>query len=116
MSFRWKVPPSHIVKGLNNYERRIHVALLALCADNAQRMQDDAKQNAPWQDRTRAARGGLTGSSDREGRYYLIVLSHTVFYGKFLELRWGGRWSIILKVINRHIGPVRAQLAALLKG
>ena len=116
MSFRWRVPPDHLIRNLQAYERRAMGALDAFAADNAQRLQDEARQNAPWEDRTGNARSGLMGSSGREGRFILIVLAHTVFYGKFLELRWGGRYAIILPTIWRNLNAIRNQLVTLFRG
>ena len=46
----------------------------------------------------------------------MIVLAHTVFYGKYLELRWGGRYAIIFPTIHRHLNNIRNQLDRLFQG
>lgn len=68
-------------------------------------MEEWAKQNAPWTDRTGNARkglygfaGGTHGGEEGKGAYYAGV-SHgdDIDYGIWLEVRWNGRYSIIDK-------------------
>ncbi len=62
------------------------------------------KDNAPWEDRTGAARDGL--SADVRGSVTApeLVLYHTVSYGVWLEIRWNGRYAIIGPTIDA-LGP-----------
>lgn len=54
------------------------------------------KGNAPWTDRTSAARNGLHAvTANRPGRFELI-LAHAVSYGIWLEVKFSGRDAIIL--------------------
>jgi hypothetical protein len=64
----------------------------------AEEMEDWAKENAPWTDRTGAARDGLKGWVDyRSGPIGTIVLQHDpeVEHAIWLELSYQGRWSIL---------------------
>lgn len=72
--------------------------------DKAQDVQDYAQANAPWDDRTGAARDGLTADSHREGFDVEIDLYHTEDYGIWLEVRWNGKFAIIEPTIQ-HFGP-----------
>ena len=63
-----------------------------------------AKMNAPWTDRTTNARNGLIASSGKEGGSHYIVLAHQVPYGIWLEVRWGGKYAIIMPTIDVY-GP-----------
>lgn len=72
----------------------------------AQQVQDYAQANAPWEDRTGAARDGLTAEHVSDGLFRdAIVLYHTVDYGIWLEVRWSGQYAIIIPTIE-HMGPV----------
>lgn len=53
------------------------------------------KENAPWTDRTGAARNGLGAQVEVSTNKVAIILYHTVPYGVFLEVRWGGKYAII---------------------
>jgi hypothetical protein len=64
-----------------------------------------AKQNAKWRDRTGAARSGLRTVTEWEPRKrHAIVLFHSVTYGIWLEVRFAGRYAIILPTIQ-VMGP-----------
>lgn len=68
-------------------------------------MEAYAKANAPWEDETGEARDGLTAEVVDGGPFSnSVVLYHTVDYGIWLEVRWNGRYAIILPTIE-HFGP-----------
>jgi hypothetical protein len=70
----------------------------------AEEVQDYAQENAPWEDRTGAARDGLTAEYQESGNTMAIVLYHTVDYGIWLEIRNSGEYAIIIPTIE-HMGP-----------
>ena len=61
----------------------------------AQEATAHAKKFAPWKDRTGAARRNLRVTFLNFGRYYVLQFAHGVYYGKYLEYRWGGRFAIL---------------------
>ncbi len=54
------------------------------------------KLNAPWTDRTSAARNGLHAVATDNGRRFELLLSHAVSYGIWLEVKYSGRDAVIL--------------------
>jgi len=42
-----------------------------------------------------------------------VVLGHTVFYGKFLELERGGRYAIVMSTIEGNLPVLERQLKKL---
>lgn len=141
-SFQWVVSPEVIGKGLEQYGERALVAIQAVANYWGQSIQDEARRNAPWEDRTGNARGGLFfavdgfelepiigtvtpeatsqmsdvavehGSQDT----LIITLAHTVFYGKFLELKNGGRYAIIMSTIEANLGSLERQIQEVFRG
>lgn len=85
-----------------------------LLEEIAESMQEYARTNASWEDRSGEARSGLTAEVVDEGLFQnSIVLYHTVDYGIWLEIRWNGQYAIIIPTIE-HYGPiVMASLATL---
>ena len=81
-------------------------------------MQNSAKDNARWTDRTGNARSGLFGTAEAEFARELVViyLSHgtDIDYGVYLETRYGGRYAIIMRTIERHLPELRRMLQELL--
>lgn len=140
--FQWVVSPEVIAKGLENYGERALVALQAVANYWGQGIQDEARQNAVWEDRTGNARGGLffavdgfglspiTGevtpeaksemsdvaveSGDRDT--LIVTLAHTVFYGKYLELSNGGRYAIIMSTIESNLPKLERLVQDVFKG
>lgn len=63
------------------------------------------KTLAPWTDRTGNARSGLGAVTEWVPRtFHAIRLFHRVPYGIFLEVRWAGKYAIILPTLQR-LGP-----------
>jgi len=82
----------------------VEEAVEAVMEHYAGEVQDYAQENAPWEDRTGAARDGLTAEASSSGNTHEIVLYHTVDYGIWLEIRNSGEYAIILPTIE-HMGP-----------
>ncbi|UVK63820.1 minor capsid protein [Gordonia phage LilyPad] len=60
----------------------------------------DMKTNAPWTDRTTAARNGLhTIVQHKDKGHYTIIFSHSVHYGIWLEVKFSGRDAIIMPTV-----------------
>ena len=127
--FEWIVPPTVLIKAIEEYGQKALVAVQAAANYWGQSIQDEARQNASWVDRSANARGGLffavdgfglepvTGEVTPEARsemsdetvengsrdMLIITLGHTVFYGKFLEMSNGGRYAIIMSTIESNL-------------
>lgn len=70
---------------------------------SAAKMQNEAKQNAPWTDRTGNARASIQAQGPQYDkdvvRFYLTIM---VFYGRYLELSRGGRYAIIWPTVESN--------------
>ena len=76
--------------------------------DTAQLLEDYAKANAPWNDRTGNARRGLKGEFKRlSATEFQVELSHSVHYGVFLEFGFGGRYAIIEPTLSANKETIR---------
>lgn len=94
---------------------RLRAAVIELMQTYGQRIQSAAQEGAPWTDRTGHARGGLSTAVQPGGDVIKLVLYHTATYGIWLEVRWGGRWSIIMKTLQAQFPGLMAALAALVR-
>lgn len=70
----------------------------------AERVEEYAKANAPWTDRTGDARQGLTARVYEEFGEIVLELAHSVDYGYWLELIQNGRFAIIMPTLE-VLGP-----------
>lgn len=82
-------------------------AAIGLYADTAsKKMEGDAKQNAPWIDRTGNARNSILGEFGWEGNKAVITLSGNMSYSVFLELAHEKKYAILVPIIQRNAPEV----------
>lgn len=58
------------------------------------------KSNASWTDQTGNARNGLKTQVVVNKNSVAIILHHSVPYGIWLEVRWSGRYAVIMPTIE----------------
>ena len=87
-------------KGLMSLEDKSHVAVRAFADTGAIKMKSYAQNNAPWVDRTGAARGRLNSYTQDRGDIIRIVVAHGVDYGIYLELANEKKYAIIPQTIQ----------------
>lgn len=95
---------SQLMINLDNLTDQTDKAVLGLMSYWAGRVGSAAKTGAPWTDRSTNARSGLISGAGKKGSTHFIVLAHRVNYGVFLEIRWSGKYSIILPTLEAY-GP-----------
>ena len=111
----WIRPPSALARSIEQYGLKARVAVKVLADYFAQKMQDEARRNARWQDRTGNARSGLAGLAEQAALDLVVIyLTHGVEYGKWLELAHGGKYAIIAPTLERNLPEIEAQLKRLL--
>lgn len=85
---------------VKDYKDDIDKALEFLANFHATDAAKNMKLNAPWTDRTSAARNGLYTFVKKLGPgHYEIILSHSVHYGIWLEVKYSGRDAIVAPTI-----------------
>ena len=139
--FEWVVSHDVISKGLEDYGKKAMVAIQAAATYWGQGNQNQAREEAVWEDRTGNARGGLffavdgfgmspiTGEVTPEAKSemsdvavesgdantLIITLGHTVFYGRFLELSNGGRYAVVISTIESNLPGLERMLQDIFK-
>ena len=101
--FKWIVPPDLAFPELvERFSKTIFVTGSRVVEERAPAMEQWAKDNAPWTDRTGAARAGLHVTVDKSGPLAQITLAHgdNVPYGVWLEIANGGKYAIIALAID----------------
>ena len=111
---RWVRPPAELATAIERYGDRVLQAVTAIAQYVATQMQNDAKSDAPWTDRTGNARTGLFGTSEADfaRKVVTIYLSHgaTIDYGVWLELANSGRYAVIMRTMQNHYEPLMQML------
>lgn len=110
----WIEPPEALEAAMVAYGTKALTAVRAVADFIALKVQNEARVNAPWEDRSKAARGGLFGVVTQEAAEAAVTIylshGHTVFYGKFLELSNGQRYAIIMPTIQRNLPVIEKML------
>lgn len=76
---------------------------LGLLADTAaKQLEEDAKRNAPWVDRTSNARNSIQGSYGWRGNHLVITVSGNMEYSVWLELAREKRYAILVPTIQKN--------------
>ena len=90
-------------------------ALLDFARGYSQIMEQWARQNRPWTDRTGEAKKGLTGFSKLENDKISVGVGHSVEYGEELEFRRAGKYAILKPTIERFQPSFERDLSAVLQ-
>jgi len=111
---RWTVPPSELAMAVERYGDRVLTAVAGIAQYVATQMQNQAKADAPWTDRTGNARTGIFGTSEADfgAHVVTIYLSHsaTLTYPLFLEIGNSGKYAVIMRTMESHYEPLMQML------
>lgn len=111
----WITPPSTLARNIEKYVDKVLVAVMAVAEYMAQKIEDYAKVNASWVDRTGNARKMLRGEVDKIAEDMVVIyLIQGMDYGKWLELCNGGKYAIVMKSLEAHYHEVMAMVRRLL--
>ena len=107
---RWQRPPSELATAIERYGDRVLRTVAAIAQYTATQMQNDAKRDATWTDRTGNARTGLFGTSEADfaAKVVTIYLSHGVGldYPLFLEIGNSGKYAVVMRTMQSHYEPL----------
>lgn len=101
MSSGFRIDATRLISGLEGAESKAMKAIRLYAENAALLLQNNARQNARWTDRTGNARQRLTGDVLPVVSGYKLRLAHGVDYGKWLELAHERRFAIIEETIRR---------------
>lgn len=93
---------SGLISGLGQLDRKVEFALDSFCERAAQGLEDYAKRNRKWTDRTGNARQRLSGKTFKVAKGRRIELSHGVDYGIWLEMANERKFAIIEPSIEKY--------------
>lgn len=94
-----------LIDNLNTGGQKTNDAIMAVLEYKAPQVETHMKQNAPWTDQTGNARQGLRAEAyDLSDTEKGIILYHQVPYGIWLEVKYSGKYAIILPTIE-VMGP-----------
>ena len=102
---------------LKAMSKRGPIEIRMYCETAARYLENDAKQKAPWTDRTGQARQRLTAYvTELQPAICEITLAHGVDYGVFLELAHEKRFATIMPTIQRKSPEIMKGFKVLIGG
>jgi hypothetical protein len=112
---RFVITSDTLTPGLRRFPIELLGKLRVIGEYYSDRARAYAQTNASWQDQTGNARQLLDAQSLVTASQMEIVVYHGVPYGIWLEVRWSGRYAIIIPTLET-IGPeVMGALRAILR-
>lgn len=114
----WKTPPDTLAKQTFRYGQEVLRGLWSLVDLFTARVEALAKQIAPWNDQTGAARQGLRSFAQKSATGTTLYLVHSVFYGIFLEMGTSkmSPYPAIGPALEQIYGPLMAAVRSLVGG
>ena len=115
-----RVEIDDVLAGLRYYGTSVHSCLNTVGRNAASRMEDYAKQNRPWTDRTGNARRTMEGvfawdpenmPGHSSGDICSVGVEGHMPYSVFLELGYGGRYSVLAPTVHHFAPAVLLELA-----
>ena len=100
MGAKFRYRDGELKRGVKNLDRKIDMAVRMIVEVNSSRGEAYMKTNAPWTDRTGAARTGLHTVTSHGQSQHSILFSHTMEYGIWLEVKNSGEYEIIMPSVR----------------
>ena len=100
-SKKYAIDVSKVLKGITDFDDAFDKALMVFSQSGAQKMEQYAKKNRKWTDRTGRARQSLKGSAFRIDNGYRIQIAHGVYYGVYLEYAHERKYAILERTITK---------------
>lgn len=95
----FRITSDTLTPGLESFGSKLDKGLQVVMKYHEPQAEGYMRSHAPWRDRTTNARNGLTAKAISEGHRHVIVCFHQMPYGPWLEVRWDGRYRIIVPTI-----------------
>lgn len=105
-----------MISAVENYSQDVLDAIEEVALYLAPILEGHAKLTAPWQDRTGNARQSLFAVVDVARDIVTLYLSHGMEYGLWLEVRYAGRYAVILPTLQAHYSMIDDMLQDIFEG
>lgn len=107
---RFHYDDSQLKGRITGLEAKLGLAVDAIVQYHALKGMAYLKTDAPWSDRTGAARAGLHTSASKGAGQRVITFAHAVNYGIWLEVKYSGRDAVIMPTVLKTGGELMSAL------
>lgn len=104
------INPAQAIRLLQGQLARFQGKVVKLADYEAAQLENNAKRNAPWTDRTGNARNSIYGRSQTNKGDVEIVHGIGIDYGKYLELKNEGKFRIIKPTVDEALPRIEKDL------
>lgn len=109
----FKITRDNLTPNLKRMPGEVKRFIIAAFEFHATKAEALMRQNARWTDRTGNARNGLRARAQHlPGGAHSLVLYHTMPYGVWLEVRWGGKYAVIAPTMRQVTPKLLATISA----
>lgn len=98
----WQRSPARLADALDDWGRGLLDRLATAWRGLADTILGWARTSHPWTNRTHQAESGLMVDVRAQATALTLTLYTTTDHGKWLELRWDGKWGVIVKALQAH--------------
>lgn len=103
-----------LITNVQLFDRKVQAKIGMVAEYRATQAEAWMKMNAPWTDRTGAARSGLRAVAvNNAGTSIIIKLFYSVHYGIWLELKNSGRYAVLVPALRVQGQALMASLNGL---
>ncbi|WP_096635820.1 hypothetical protein [Clostridium cochlearium] len=99
MSFKFDI--ESVLNGLSEFEMKSKAAIGVYADTAGKKLEDHAKKNAPWIDRTGLSRKTIEGGKQWEGDKCNIYVAGNTEQFPYLELAMDKQYSILNPTVNK---------------
>lgn len=115
MTIAWSVDPVALGKAIERqYADELLRRIRRLMAEAAPQAEAHMKTTAPWRDRTGQARKLLMAQTVDDGDHITLYLIHGAAHGIWLELRYGGKYAVIVPTTHEFAARIRTRLQGIM--
>jgi len=104
------INPAQAIKLLQGRLNSFKGKVIKLADYEAAQLENNAKRNAPWTDRTGNARNSIYGRTQTAKDEVEIVHGIAIDYGKYLELKNEGKFRIIKPTVDEALPRIEKDL------
>lgn len=101
-----RIDSKGLKEGLERLSSKSDIAVEAYLNTAERKLENYAKQNAPWTDRSGRARLGLNSYTEKTPFGYRLIIAHGVDYGIWLELAHEKKYAILNKTIQQNTNDI----------
>lgn len=101
-----RIDSKGLEEGLERLSSKSDIAVKAYLNTAERKLENYAKQNAPWTDRSGRARLGLNSYTEKTPFGYRLIIAHGVDYGIWLELAHEKKYAILNKTIQQNTNDI----------